>query len=222
DVLYNSPFKDVLKQYDIITAIDGHKIESDGTVEFRKNQYTHFKYYIDIHQYGDEISLDVYRDGKKVNLKVKLPKHVSKEKFSMTKFHYDKMPTYYMLGGYVFVPLTQNLLVSSHSANLPLRYGATKFPKKDKQEIVLLLKVLASSLSRGDYGLGFWKIDKVNGKSFKNFKDFYKLIKSTKNKYIILEDNDGSKVVIDKQKALSIDSELLQRYSIKATQSNDL
>ncbi len=40
-------FEDVLKKYDIITAIDGHKIESDGTVEFRENQYTHFKYYID-------------------------------------------------------------------------------------------------------------------------------------------------------------------------------
>ncbi|HHC11108.1 MAG TPA: PDZ domain-containing protein [Campylobacterales bacterium] len=222
DVLYNSPFKDVLKQYDIITTIDSHKIESDGTVEFRENQYTHFKYYIDIHQYGDEVSLDVYRDGKKIKLKVKLPKHVSEEKFSMTQFHYDKMPTYYMLGGYVFVPLTENLLVSSHRANLPLRYGATKFPKKDKQEIVLLLKVLASSLSRGDYSLGFWKIDKVNGKSFKDFKEFYKLIKDTKDKYIILEDDDGSKVVIDKQKALSIDTQLLQRYSIKATQSDNL
>ncbi len=221
-VLYNSPFKNVLKQYDIITAIDGHKIESDGTVEFRKNQYTHFKYYIDKHQYGDEVSLDIYRDGKKIKLKVKLPEHVSQEKFSMTQFQYDKMPTYYMLGGYVFVPLTENLLVSSRSANLPLRYGATQFPTKDKQEIVLLLKVLASSLSRGDYGISFWKIDKVNGKTFKNFKEFYKIIVNSKDKYIVLEDNDGSKVVIDKQKALKINEQLLQRYSIKSTKSNDL
>jgi len=221
-VLYNSPFKDVLKQYDIITAIDGHKIESDGTVEFRENQYTHFKYYIDTHQYGDEVSLDIYRDGKKIKLKVKLPQHVSQEKFNMTEFHYDRMPTYYMLGGYVFVPLTENLLVSSRSANLPLRYGATKFPSKDKQEIVLLLKVLASSLSRGDYGISFWKIDKVNGKAFKNFKEFYNIIKDSKDKYIILEDDDGSKVIIDKQKALEINNQLLQRYSIKATKSDDL
>lgn len=221
-VLYNSPFKDVLKQYDIITAIDGHKIESDGTVEFRKNQYTHFKYYIDTHQYGDEVSLDIYRNGKKIKLKVKLPQHVSQERFSMTQYHYDKMPTYYMLGGYVFVPLTENLLVSSRQANLSLRYGATKFPKKDKQEIVLLLKVLASSLSRGDYGVSYWKIDKVNGKAFKDFKEFYNIIVNSKEKYVVLEDNDGSKVVIDKQKALKIDNELLQRYSIKAIKSDNL
>jgi len=109
------------------------------------------KYYIDKHQFGDEVSLEVYRDGKKLNLKVKFPKKSTEQNFTLTKFEYDKMPTYYMIGGYVFVPLTENLLSSSRRPNLSLRYGATKFPTNTtKQEIVLLLKVLASSLSRGD------------------------------------------------------------------------
>ncbi len=221
-ILYNSPFINVLKKYDIITAIDGHKIESDGTVEFRENQYTKFKYYIDVHQYGDEVTLTVYRDGKKLDLKVKFPEKSQHQSFGFTKFEYDKMPTYFMIGGYVFVPLTENLLGKSRRPNLPLRYGATKFPTKDKQQIVLLLKVLASSLSRGDYSIAFWKIDKVNGKSFKDFKDFYKIIENSKDKYIVLEDDDGSKIIIDKEKALNIDKELLQRYSIKSTKSDDL
>ncbi len=186
-ILYGSPFEKVLKKYDIITAIDGHKIENDGTVKFRENQYTHFKYYIDKHQFGDEVSLEVYRDGKKLNLKVKFPKKSTEQNFTLTKFEYDKMPTYYMIGGYVFVPLTENLLSSSRRPNLSLRYGATKFPTKDKQEIVLLLKVLASSLSRGDYALSFWKIDKVNGRAFKDFKEFYKIVEESKDKYIVLE-----------------------------------
>jgi S1-C subfamily serine protease len=222
DILYNSPFKNVLKKYDIITAIDGHKIENDGTVKFRDNQYTKFKYYIDAHQYGDEVSLTVYRDGKRLNLKVKFKEKSSQQNFSFTKFEYDKMPTYFMIGGYVFVPLTENLLAKSRRPNLALRYGATKFPREDKREIVLLLKVLASSLSRGDYGISFWKIDKVNGKSFKDFKEFYRIIMDSQDKYIVLEDDDGSKIIIDKQKALKIDNELLQRYSIKSTKSDDL
>ncbi len=221
-ILYNSPFQGILKKYDIITAIDGHKIENDGTVEFRENQYTKFKYYIDVHQYGDEVTLTVYRDGKKLDLKVRFPKKSQYQSFSFTKFEYDKMPTYFMIGGYVFVPLTQNLLVKSRRPNLPLRYGATKFPTKDKQQIVLLLKVLASSLSRGDYSIGFWKIDKVNGKAFKDFKDFYKMIESSRDKYIVLEDDDGSKIIIDRKKALNIDKEILYRYSIKSTKSDDL
>lgn len=222
NILYTSPFRDVLKKDDIITAIDGHKIESDGTVSFRENQYTHFKYYIDLHQYGEEVELDILREGKKISVKVKLTTEKNSERSSFADFEYDKMPTYFMLGGYVFTPLTQNLLNASNQPNLPLRYGATKFPTQDNQEIIILLKVLASKISRGDYGVSFWKIDKVNGKKFKDFKEFYKLVTTSKDKYIILEDNDGSKIIINREKALEIQDELLQRYSIKATESPDL
>ena len=222
NILYTSPFRDVLKKDDIITAIDGHKIESDGTVSFRENQYTHFKYYIDLHQYGEEVALDILREGKKISVKVKLTTEKNSERSSFADFEYDKMPTYFMLGGYVFTPLTQNLLNASNQPNLPLRYGATKFPTQDNQEIIILLKVLASKISRGDYGVSFWKIDKVNGKKFKDFKEFYKLVTTSKDKYIILEDNDGSKIIINREKALEIQDELLQRYSIKATESPDL
>ncbi len=222
DIVYNSPFKDVLKVDDIITAIDGHKIESDGTVAFRENQYTHFKYFIDLHQYGDEVSLDIIRKGEKMNLKVKLPKSKNKSREALVDLEYDKMPTYSMLGGYVFVPLTQNLLSASRQAILPLRYKSTKFPEAEKQEMVVLLKVLASSISRGDYGLGLWEFEKVNGKKFKNFKEFYALIKGSKAKYVVLEDEDGSKIIIDREKAEEIEEQLLKRYSIKSSESEDL
>ena len=222
DIVHNSILKDVLMKEDIITAIDGHKIENDGTVEFRENQYTHFKYFIDLHQYGDEVSLEVLRKGEKVSLTAVLPKTSSPERSTYAQLEYDKMPTYFMLGGYVFSPITQNLLNASGSSVLGLRYSATKFPKKEKQELVVLLKVLASSHSRGDYGISMWHIEKVNGKDFKDFKDFYKLVTTTKEKFVVLEDEDGAKVVIDKKEALASEKELLQRYSIKAYKSDDL
>ena len=222
DIVYNSILKDVLQKEDIITAIDGHKIESDGTVEFRKNQYTHFKYFIDVHQYGDEVSLDVLREGKKVSLKATLPKTSSTEKSSYSKLEYDKMPTYFMLGGYVFSPITQNLLNTSGSPVLGLRYAATKFPTKEKQELVVLLKVLASTHTRGDYGISMWHVEKVNGKEFKNFKEFYDLVIETKEKFVALEDEDGAKVVINKEEALAAEGELLKRYSIKSNKSDNL
>ena len=222
DIVHNSILKDVLKKEDIITAIDGHKIESDGTVEFRENQYTHFKHSIDIHQYGDKVSLDVLREGKKITLNVTLPKTLSSEHSTYSKLEYDKMPSYFMLGGYVFSPLTQNLLNASMSPVLSLRYNATKFPTQDKQELVVLLKVLAAEHSRGDYGISLWHVEKVNGKKFKDFKEFYTFVMDSKEKYVVLEDEDGAKVVINKAKALSVEQEILKRYSIKSNKSDDL
>ena len=222
DIVYNSILKEVLKKEDIITAIDGHKIENDGTVEFRPKQYTHFKYFIDVHQYGDKVSLDVLRNGKKMKLHVTLPKTLSDEHATYSRLEYDKMPSYFMLGGYVFSPITQNLLNASMSPVLELRYKSTKFPTKDKQELVVLLKVLAAEHSRGDYGISLWHIEKVNGKEFKDFKEFYQLVRGTKEKYVILEDEDGAKVVINREKALSVEDEILKRYSIKSNRSDDL
>jgi S1-C subfamily serine protease len=222
DIVYNSILKDVLKKEDIITAIDGHKIENDGTVEFRPKQYTHFKYFIDVHQYGDNVSLDVLRNGKKMKLHVTLPKTSSDEYATYSRLEYDKMPSYFMLGGYVFSPITQNLLNASMSPVLELRYKSTKFPTKDKQELVVLLKVLAAEHSRGDYGISLWHIEKVNGKKFKNFKEFYKLVRGSSAKYVILEDEDGAKVVINRTQAVEVENEILKRYSIKANRSDDL
>jgi len=222
DIVYNSALKGVLEKEDIITAIDGHKIESDGTVEFRKNQYTHFKYFIDLHQYGDTVTLEVLRKGKKMTLTATLPKTSSSERSSYAPLEYDKMPTYFMLGGYVFSPMTQNLLNSSGSPVLGLRYAATKFPTKEKQELVVLLKVLASSHSRGDYGVSMWHIETVNGKAFKNFKEFYDLVMNCKEKFVVFEDEDGAKIVINKEEALKSEKGLLKRYSIKANKSDDL
>ncbi len=222
DIVYNSILKNILKRDDIITAIDGHKIENDGTVEFRPKQYTHFKYFIDLHQYGDNVTLDILRDGKKMRLKAKLPATSSSEHSSYSKLEYDKMPSYFMLGGYVFSPITQNLLNASMNPVLTLRAKATKFPTKSEQELVVLLKVLAGEHSRGDYGISLWHIEKVNGSKFKDFKEFYKMVMDSKEEYVIFEDEDGAKVVIDREKALAVESELLNRYSIKANRSDDL
>ena len=222
DIVYNSVLKDVLKKEDIITAINGHKIESDGTVEFRKKQFTHFKYYIDLLQYGDKVTLDIIRKGKKMKLHVVLPKTLGSERSTYAELEYDKMPSYFMLGGYIFSPVTQNLLNASTRAVLSLRAKATKFPTKDEQELVVLLKVLAAEHSRGDYGINMWQIVKVNGKRFKDFKEFYKLVMNTKEKYVVFEDEDGAKVVIDRKKALAVEPDILNRYSIKANKSDDL
>ena len=222
DILFGSPLKGILQKEDILTAINGHKIEDDATVEFRSDQYTNFKYFVDELQVGDEVVLNVLRKGKKMVLKATMVATDSKM-MSYAHLEHDKSPNYFIYGGYVFTPLTKNLLQEARMAIMPLRYKAEyKHPIKDKQEIVVLLKVLASSLSRGDYGIRLWEIEKVNGKTFKDFDEFYQRIKDFKGEYIVLEDDDGFKLVINNKEALTIQDEILKRYGIKESVSDRL
>ena len=220
-IVYSSSLKDVLKEGDILTAIDGHNIENDGTVAFRKHEYTDYNYYVDTYQMGDTISLDIIRDKKSMKVKATLQNRAD-DMYLVKTTRYDSMPTYFIYGGYVFSPLTRNLLRATNRNRLKLSNLALKWQKEDKNEAVVLLKVLASDISRGDNNFGMWAIDKVNGKTFKNFQEFYQKMEAVTSQYIVLEDNDGVKVVIEKKEAQEKQSEILKKYNIQFDKSIDL
>ncbi len=220
-IVYNSSMKSILKEGDIITAIDGHNIENDGTAEFRENEYTDYNYYVDVHQMGESIKLNIIRDKKPMQVEGVL-KNRADDILLVDTTQFDVMPTYFVFGGYVFSTLTRNLIRATKRNRLKMSSLASKWQTEEKDEAVVLLKVLASDISRGDNNFGMWSIDKVNGKAFNNFSEFYKVVVDTKEPYIVLEDNEGVKVIIDKNEALEKQSELLKKYNIEYDRSEDL
>ncbi len=220
-VVYNSALADILEEGDIITAIDGHNIENDGTVEFRRHEYTHFHHFVDSHQMGDTITLNIIRDQKPMQVEAKL-KHISDDLYLIKTTRYDSMPSYFIYGSYIFSPLSRNLIVSTKRNRVTLSNLASKWQEEDKSEVVVLLKVLASDMSRGDNDFGMWPIDKVNGEEFKNFQEFYELMQTVKTPYIVLEDKDGIQVIIDKKEAQTKQSGILKKYNIEYDKSVDL
>ena len=220
NIVYNSSANEVLKVGDIITHIDGYQIYNDGTVSYRHHQYTFYKYFVDLHQIGEDVELDIIREQKRLKVKVKL-KNIADDFLLVKTTRFDKAPRYFIYGGYVFVPLTKNLLRSSGGL-IELRCLASKWPKKDQKEIVVLLKVLASKLSTGNYNITLWPIQKVNGKTFATFDEFYQVITNYKGKYILLEDDEGMQVVMDVNASLKENKKILDRYGIKNDRSLDL
>jgi len=220
-IVYDSPAVGILKEGDIITAIDGHKIENDGTVEFRRHEYTDFYYFVDQHQMGQKVKLDIIRDKRPMQVEVPLTM-TGDDMYLVKTTRYDEMPTYVIYGGYVFAPLTRNLIRSTNRNRLKLSCLAGKWQEKEKDEVVVLLKVLASDISRGDNSFGMWPVDKVNGKPFKNFKEFFAMMEGLREPYFFLEDNDGIKVIIDRKEARIRQKEILKKYNIEYDKSEDL
>jgi len=215
DISQKSNAYKYLKAGDILLSIDSNNIQNNGNVELIKNKYTPYKYYIDKKQIGESVTFEILRDGKKKKIKVRL-NNIADDNFLVNTIEHDKMPRYYIFGGYVFSPLSRNLLRNSRASLLDLRLASSKWAEDDKEEIVVLLKVLAHEMNRGDHGSALWKIDMVNSKKFKNFKEFIKLIEKSNSKYVILEDESGVKMAIDREKALRSTDEILTRYSIKS------
>jgi len=220
-IVYNSTLKDKLQAGDILTAINGHKIENDGTIEFRNKEYTHFHYVIDEYQMGEEITFDMIRNKKPLQVKGKL-KYTADDMYLVKTTRYDTMPSYFAYGSYIFSPLTRNLLRESKQNRLELSNFASQWQDENKTEVVLLLKVLASEMSRGDNNFGMWAIDTVNGQSFKNFKEFYQKVQAITDDYLVLADKEGISVIIDRKEALKKQEAILEQYNIEFDKSIEL
>ena len=204
-----------LKQGDILLSIDSNSIENNGAVELIDNKYTSYKYYIDKKQIGDSVEFEVLRGGKKEIIDISI-NNIADDNLLVDTVEHDQMPRYYIYGGYVFSPLSRNLLLNNRSTLLELRSASNQWASNEKEEVVVLLKVLAHEMNRGDHGFSLWKVDMVNSKKFKNFKEFVNIIENSKEKYLIFENEDGVKVAIEREKALKSRDEILSRYSIKS------
>ncbi|AKF25586.1 serine protease [Sulfurovum lithotrophicum] len=221
EIVYNSSLKGILKKGDILTAIDGHKIENDGTIAFRPHEFTDFNYYVDRYQMHQSVELEVLRNGEKMKVDANLT-NTADDILLVKTTRYDRMPTYYIYGGYVFSPLTRNLLLSTNRNRLALSYFATQWPTKEKKEVVVLLKVLASDISRGNNGFAMWPIEKINGETFDSFKTFFEKFNNAEGQYVVLEDKDGVRVVIDRKEAETKQKKILDKYNIEYDRSIDL
>ena len=107
--LIDSPASRVLKENDIILSIDGENVADDGTVEYRAKERTSVSYLVQRKQIGESIDLQILRDGQKTRLTLTLDRPVQDD-WMIPQEQYDILPTYYIYGGVVFVPLTKNLL----------------------------------------------------------------------------------------------------------------
>ena len=210
-----------LKKGDIILSIDGTKIEDDGTVAFRKGEYTSAKYLTDLHQFGDEIKLKIWRNKKEQNIKLKLDKP-NNAVWLVKNYQYDKDPTYFIYGGYLFSKVVENIVDSGKGKDCSLYSLLDKFATKDKKEQVILLGVFADRSNRGNQNLYNFLPEKINGKKIVDFKDFYNQMIAQKDGFIVLEDSNNKEVIIDVKEAKARHKKILQMYNIEYDRSKDL
>ena len=107
-VITSTSFKssawDVLKEGDVILAIDGNKLANNGTIPFVGEERILFSYLLSDKFPGDILKIDILREGKEQ--KIQMPLIVDTPIVSVCEF--DVMPSYYIYGGIVFAPLTLN------------------------------------------------------------------------------------------------------------------
>lgn len=217
----NSPADGIMKVGDIITKIDGHPIQNNGTVEFRHGEYLNYTHWIDLHQLGDEMKLSIIRDDQPMDITLKLDRP-GKEFLLVKPNQFDKQPTYYIYGGFVFMPLNHDILGSMDPVLSALAALAQEAPSEDRKEVILMTQVLPADINKDYHHDNNLIIQKVNGEAIPDFKTFYEKMQAVDTPFVVLETDDGYQVVIDRTEAANKQPSILARYGISTDRSKDL
>lgn len=221
-VPYTPGVDPVMKPRDVILKVDGFDIDIQG--DYRDPDYGHLilenlatrgKWA------GDEVKLEILRDGKVRELTYKLPK--AEYKHQLVPQHvFDQDPEYLIVGGLVFQPLTQEFLRSwgpdwKRRSPFRLYYYSTRPPTSERPSLVVLSQVLPDIYNLGYQELKFLVVDEVNGSKVTRLAELREALKHPVNgfhQFEFVQSDSLRRLVLSADDQQAATRRVLARYRI--------
>ncbi|KAM0903872.1 hypothetical protein ACQ4PT_018397 [Festuca glaucescens] len=214
----------VLRKDDILLEFDGVPIANDGTVPFRNRERITFDHLVSMKKPEETSVIKVLRDGKEHELTVTL-----RPLQPLVPVHqFDKLPSYYIFAGFVFIPLTQPYLHEfgedwyNTSPRRLCERALRELPKKADQQLVILSQVLMDDINVGYERLAELQVRKVNGVEVENLKHLCSIVEGCTEENLRFDLDDERVIVLKFQNAKLATSRILKRHRIPSAMSSDL
>ena len=207
---------------DILLAIDGHDIANDGTIELRPRERISLLYTLVNKQLGDIVKLDLLREGKVITRSLKLD--VSKSgRYLVPPMEFGAVPSYYIIAGYVFSPLTANYC--RQSGNTELRKYLTELiapANQHRKEVIVLIDTYHDDINDG-FSFKNEIVSSVNGKKISAMGDLVAAFEENQEKFHLIQfETTTSEIAIHRQTATDKSQSILEKYRIPKDRSEDL
>lgn len=212
------PSDGLIKPGDVLMAIDGLRISSDGmididggTVPFTEIVERKFK--------GDSIVLDILRGGQPQQVHIPLKESWP---FSLQSKAYDEKPQFVVFGGLVFQPVDKNFMDAYKPGNLRLDYLFDFFVEdeiyRERPQLVVLSNILADAVNAYAKDFLFGVVDEINGQKIRRISDVASAFAKTSDYYVIQMLGIGRPLVLERKAVEEARSRILQRYGVTSEQ----
>ncbi|MDE2490540.1 MAG: trypsin-like peptidase domain-containing protein [Elusimicrobia bacterium] len=216
---YGSSAWGVLRPGDVLVRLAGETIGQNGTVPLRGDERVDFGNLVSMRQIGDRVPVEVVRDGKLVKLELTLKPLVD----LVPGPQYDVRPSYCVIGGMVFMPLSDDFLRAHGGGTFRLRsISDNDVVTKDRSQVVVLAQVLADEVNRGYHRWGLAAIRKLNGREIGSMKELVAAAAHPIDGRDVFEFDGGSRAVLDAAAAEKAMPRILERYGVSSALSPDL
>jgi hypothetical protein len=215
---------DVLKQADVILAINGNELNSYGQFIHPKYELLKFHDLITSKTVGEKVLFDLWRDGEKIQIRTEVKNFKASE--MLVPYHeYDKQPEYIITGGFILQKLTREYLAQwgddwagKVSPELYHNYRYLSFkPTDERSDIVILSYVLPTNINLGYNKLGQIIVKKYNGMTIRSIKDILTAQKlNPESNYDVIEfEMDNPAVVIPREQLPAADMFIQRNYGVQ-------
>ncbi|EPS59937.1 hypothetical protein M569_14869, partial [Genlisea aurea] len=195
------------------------------SVPFRNRERITFDHLVSMKK-PDEVALvKILRDGEELEFTITL-----RPLQPLVPVHqFDKLPSYFIFAGLVFVPLTQPYLHEygedwyNTSPRRLCERALRELPRKGGQQLIILSQVLMDDINTGYERLADLQVKKVNGIEVDNLVHLRRLVEDSHSREVIRFDMDDERVmVLNYSLAKVATSRVLKRHRIPSAVSWDL
>jgi S1-C subfamily serine protease len=215
---------------DIVTAVADREIDQNGNYVDPLHGKIEFTNLLTARAYaGDVVPFRVQRNGKPIELKVKL-EHRDAKNYVSPPYSFDQPPRYYVLGGLIFQELSRQYLKEwgpTWERSAPQRlvyfdhFQSELFPEGNRR-VVILSQVLPADSTIGYDELAYLTVTNVNGKEIKSLDDLAAAVKQTIDGFIKIEtEEDPKQIELDAAQVAAEAPNLQENYGISSLQRLD-
>lgn len=206
DIVRGSSSDGALEIGDVVLAVNGLPVDSSAMIEL-DGERVMLEELAERSFAGDVLTFDVLRGGERKQVQVRLAPLPGRE---ITGNVYDEMPRYVQFAGLVFQPLQRNVVVGNRLSPADFIVDMDHFIRlggaSQKEDIVVLTKVLPDEVNArfSDYGSRI--VTKVNGKEVQGLQHLYSLLYPEEDKelpeFIVIEFKDAARPFVVERTAL--------------------
>jgi S1-C subfamily serine protease len=234
-VVHGSSADGLLAEGDVLTAIDGTPVASDGSIPLRAHDRVHFSHLISRYQVGGQVTVEILRRGESLALAVQLRKLVA----LVPPPRPAHKPSYFIFAGLVFLPLTYDYMTTWKWESVTPRfkhYYYSRLPSDRHEQIVLVNQVLAHDINVGYHQIHGAVVERINGIDIVSMRDVPRALETPVGNHHVIEldyhglrgessdyhSTYGTRIVLDAEQAARATAEILAQNGIASDRSSDL